>query len=100
MELKLILKSFLDSEGRLISFPSKRKMKQYSLIYLAEKLENGKIYTEKEINHVLNMWSCFDDCATLRRELYNNRFINRDSYGKGYWLEETQPTLKQLGIEE
>lgn len=100
MELKLILRNFLDESGRLVSFPSKRKMKQYSLIYLAEKLETGKTYTEKEVNYILDKWSCFDDCATLRRELYNNRFINRDPYGKSYWLEEIQPTLQQLGIEE
>lgn len=91
-----ILKNFLDPQGRLTSYPSKRKMKLYALIYLAEKIEKGNIYTEKEINAVLNKWHTFDDPATLRRELYTHKFLNRDSYGKEYTMEQHQPTIEEL----
>ena len=94
--MKEILKNFLDSDGRLVSYPSKRKMKLCALIYLAEKFKKGLVYSEKEVNVLLNEWHTFNDPATLRRELYNHRFLNRDSYGKEYRLEDVQPTLEEL----
>lgn len=90
------LKNFLDDEKRLTGYPSKRKMKVIALFYLAQKFEKGKTYTEKEVNALLNRWHTFEDPATLRRELYNFRFLNRDEYGKGYILEEVQPELDEL----
>ena len=90
------LKNFMDTEGRLTAYPSKRKMKLYVLFFLAEKFEKGKVYTEKEVNDLLRQWHTFNDPATLRRELYNHRFLNRDSYGKEYSLEEIQPDLEEL----
>lgn len=94
--MKEILKNFIDVKGRLTAYPSKRKMKLYALIYIAEKIEKGKVYTEKEINAVLNEWHNFNDPATLRRELYTHKFLNRDSYGKEYVMEEHQPTIEEL----
>ena len=94
--MKEILKNFIDVKGRLTAYPSKRKMKLYALIYIAEKIEKGKVYTEKEINSVLNKWHVFNDPATLRRELYTHRFLNRDSYGKEYVMEGHQPTIEEL----
>lgn len=91
-----ILQSFLDENGRLTAYPSKRKMKLYALIYIAEKIEKDMVYTEKEINSLLDKWHTFNDPATLRRELYTHRFIDRDSYGKEYRKEEHQPTIEEL----
>ncbi len=94
--MKEILKSFLDEKGRLTAYPSKRKMKLYALLYIAEKIERDRIYTEKEINAVLNEWHTFCDPATLRRELYTHRFLDRDPYGREYRMEEHQPTIEEL----
>ena len=94
--MKEILKNFLDVNGRLTAFPSKRKMKLYALMYIAEKIEGNRIYTEKEINGILNAWHTFGDPVTLRRELYTHRFIDRDSYGAQYRKEEHQPTIEEL----
>lgn len=91
-----ILKNFLDENGRLTAYPSKRKMKLHALIYVAEKIEKNRIYTEKEINGLLNEWHTFNDPATLRRELYTHKFLDRDSYGKEYRMEEHQPTIEEL----
>lgn len=93
-----ILKNFLDEDGRLTAYPSKRKMKLYALIYLAEKIEKGKIYTEKEINEILNCWHIFGDPATLRRELYTHRFLDRNKNGTEYFMEEHQPTIEELEV--
>ena len=94
--MKDILKNFLDEQGRLIAFPSKRKLKLYALLYLAEKIEQDKSYTEKEINELLSTWHTFEDPVTLRRELYTHRLIDRDAYGRQYRLEEHRPTLEEL----
>lgn len=91
-----ILKSYLDESGRLVAFPAKRKKKLYALCMLAEKFERGRVYTEKEVNELLNRWHTFGDPATLRRELYNHRFLNRDSYGREYRLEDVLPTIAEL----
>ena len=91
-----ILKSFLDEEGRLTAYPAKRKMKLYALIYIAGFFEHGRIYTEKDVNFLLNEHHTFSDPATLRRELYNHRFLDRDAYGREYRLEDVLPTVEEL----
>lgn len=90
-----ILENFLDTQGRLKTLPVKRKKKIYVLAYLAEKFEPGRIYTEREVNALLNQWHLFHDPATLRRELYDNHFLNRTQNGGSYWLEEPQPAFLQ-----
>ena len=90
------LKNFVDNEGRLTAFPSKRKMKLHALIYLSEKLIKGKLYTEKEINSLLNEWHTYADPATLRRELCDHKILSRDSYGKEYQLYADVPSFEDL----
>lgn len=91
MDFEQLLKNFLDDEKRLKAFPAKRKMKVYALFYLAGKFEEGKRYSEPEVSDLLDQWHTFHDPATLRRELYNGRFLNREPNGSVYWLEEEQP---------
>ncbi len=90
------IKNFLDSQNRLTLFPAKKKKKIYALIYLASKLNPDTMYSETRLNETLNQWHSFNDPATLRRELYNFKFINRDPSGSSYWLEKQQPTLESL----
>ncbi|MBQ3169194.1 MAG: DUF2087 domain-containing protein, partial [Clostridia bacterium] len=61
MDFMLILKNFLDSDLRLKAFPAKRKMKIYALLYLSQKFETGKEYSEKEVGVLLNSWHTFSD---------------------------------------
>lgn len=82
------LKNFLDGSGKLVQFPARRKMKLEALAYLAEKFEQGREYTEKEVNELLLAWHTFHDPATLRRELYDGRFLGRAGDGTVYWKEE------------
>jgi hypothetical protein len=99
MDLQDILCHFLDRKNRLIAFPAKRKMKLYALVYYTSKFESHKKYTEKEVNSIINEYSAFNDPATIRRELYDNRFIDRYKDGSAYWLEENQPKLSDWGME-
>lgn len=82
------LNNFLDGEGRLVKFPGKRSMQQEALAYLAGKFVYGQEYTEQEVNQLLLLWHTFGDPATLRRELYDRSFLDRDPYGRCYRLGE------------
>ena len=86
-----MLKNFLDGENRLKAFPSKRKLQLCAVRYLAEKFEPGRIYTEGEVNGILNRWHTFRDPETLRRELYQNHFLDRKRDGSAYWVESASP---------
>lgn len=86
MELTITLKNFLNESGKLTVFPGKRKMKIYALLYLAQKFEPGRDYAEREINDILLDWHTFGDPATLRRELYDYRFLDRSTDGRLYRL--------------
>ena len=98
MELTHILRNFLDANGKLTAFPAKRKMKLYALLYLSQKIPADTDFSEQEINDILLEWHTFADPATLRRELYDYRFLDRSRDGKVYHLAETQPTLEELGL--
>ena len=98
MELTHILRNFLDGSGKLTAFPAKRKMKLYALLYLAQKIPADTDFTEREINDILLDWHTFADPATLRRELYDYRFLDRSLDGKVYRLAEKQPTPEDLGV--
>lgn len=92
------LKNFLDESGRLKSFPAKRKMKLYALLYLSGKIDSGRAYTEREIGELLGEWHLFDDPATLRRELCDYGFLLRSRDGRTYSMNEEQPTEERLGL--
>ena len=98
MELEHILRNFLDDNGKLTAFPAKRKMKLYALLYLGQKIPADTDFTEREINDILLDWHTFADPATLRRELYDYRFLDRSRDGKVYRLAEKQPTASDFGI--
>ena len=90
------IRHFLDAQGKLTLFPAKRKKKILCLFYLAQKFDPQKQYTEREVNDLLLCWHTFGDPATLRRELYDYRFLDRSTDGRSYCLSPIQPTLKEL----
>ena len=90
------LTPFLDGDERLRSFPAKHKKKLLALWYLAGKVEAGRQYTEAELNELLNAWTLFHDPATLRRELYNKRLLERTPDGGRYWRAEPFPELAEI----
>lgn len=85
-----ILKGYFDSEGKLAQMPGKRaKNKQLLMLqFLAEKFEKEQVYTEKEVNELLNQYHSFEDPASLRRMMLGSRLIDRTIDGKEYWLVE------------
>lgn len=87
------LAPFMTPEGQLTALPAKHKKKLAALWYLAGRLEAGRQYTEPEINDLLDAWTLFHDPATLRRELYNKRLLDRSADCSRYWCTETLPAL-------
>lgn len=79
-----ILNRFLDKEGRLAVWPSKSMHKQVALEYLATKFDPSRVYTEKEVNEVLNKWHTFTDWPLLRRSLVDAGYLARDRNGYEY----------------
>ncbi|MDR2044621.1 MAG: DUF2087 domain-containing protein [Clostridium sp.] len=86
------IKQFLNHENQLIGFPKKRKLQLTALFYLASKFEPGKVYSEKEINGILNDWHTFLDCAMLRRYLIDMNLLCRNDGGREYWVPANSPT--------
>jgi hypothetical protein len=79
------INTYLDTEGRLTQWPSKRSLQLIALDYLAGKLESRKSYSEDDINALLRQGHTFGDWALLRRELYERGLLNRKQDGTQYW---------------
>ena len=83
-----ILARYLDDEGRITRWPGRKHAVDQTAIldYLATRFEPGVVYTEKEVNAVLNRFHTFEDWALLRRELFERGYLNRERDGSTYWL--------------
>ena len=93
------LQPFLNERGQLKNWPAKKKRKVLALWYLAGQMEMGKVYSEAEINTLLDelkesTQKYEDDPATLRRELFNHFLLNRTADGRQYWRAEEIPSLE------
>lgn len=70
-----VLKNFFTSEGELKHIPAQLKKKLIVLEYLVARLEQGRKYTEKEINEFIK--SFHGDFATIRREFIVHQYMYR-----------------------
>jgi hypothetical protein len=89
------LTRFLDEHSRATAWPTKRRDQLLLLEYLASQFEQGRDYTEREVNAVLieHMHPIFKDYAIIRRELYNYGYLDRERDGSRYWRVE-QPAVE------
>lgn len=74
-------------DGRLVSFPARRKVRAHVLLHLVGLFEPGRDYDEREVNQVL--LTVVDDQAFWRRELVNHGYLHRE--GGRYWLTDEVP---------
>lgn len=95
------LASYLDAEGRVKAWPSKRHRPKQRLIlkYLALKFDPNLIYTEKQVNALLRQHHTFNDPALLRRELFEKQLLDRKRDGSAYWVvkEEGEKRMRDEG---
>jgi hypothetical protein len=80
------IKKFLPDglRGRLKKFPLKEKQRLIVLREIAKRFESDSIYTEKEMNQLLN--EIYDDYVMVRRYLIEYGFLDRKPDGSEYWL--------------
>jgi hypothetical protein len=84
-EISEKLARYLDAEGRLKGWPSKRSDQLQALHYLADRLPSGVEWSERELNELLKGLHTFGDWALLRRDLYDARLLDRSPDGRRYW---------------
>jgi predicted transcriptional regulator len=72
-----VLEAFVAADGSLKSIPAARKKRWAVLAWLVRQFEDGRTYTEKEINARLleRHW----DSATLRREFIGYKMMAREA---------------------
>lgn len=79
------MSSFINNLEKIVCWPKKPKDKYFVVKYLAEKFVCDKIYSEKEVNMIIEKFHLFNDVPLLRRELVSRKFINRENDGSKYW---------------
>lgn len=71
-----VLRHFFTEQGRLKHLPAQLKKKLIVLEHLTLRLERDKPYSEQQMNDFIKAYH--GDYATIRRELYIHKFVNRD----------------------
>lgn len=71
--------NFFTADGRLTALPTGRAAREAALARIAEAIEPGRTYTEKEISALLRRFH--DDVATIRRELVGAKHVVRTRDG-------------------
>ncbi len=78
------LENYFDSNGALLTFPSKEKKKIIILREITKNFKPNQEYSEKEINRVLER--IYDDYVLIRRYLIQYGFLDRKNDGQLYWV--------------
>lgn len=84
------IKRYIDDDGKIKQWPSKKEMKCLILEYLADKFENSIDYNEKEVNSIISENHTFNDYFLLRRELIESGLLNRERDCSRYWKVERE----------
>ena len=90
-----VLNTFF-KRGRLIKIPSQQKKLLVVLAEIATAFEEGKTYTEREVNIIIADFN--DDFATLRRALVAFEFLKRTRDGRVYEVIIVKKTLPVVKI--
>ncbi len=77
-----VIKTFFQY-GKLKKMPTQRKKRLIVLEEMLKAFESDRKYTEKEVNIIIADFN--DDFCTIRREMIDERMLDRDRYGKEYW---------------
>jgi hypothetical protein len=72
-----VLRAFVRADGRIERLPAKASKRLLVLDYVAQAFEIGHRYPEREVNATLLRYH--DDYASLRRNLVDAGFLERDN---------------------
>jgi len=88
IEPNVIVKRFLDADGRIKEMPVKQPKLIEVLSWLATAFEPDRRYSEKEVNEIIQQFH--PDYCTLRRALIDYRKLTRAN--NTYWRNTTPTT--------
>jgi hypothetical protein len=74
-EQAAVLRNFVAGDGRIRALPVREAKRRLVLEYVAGRFEQGRDYSEREVNAVLT--PVYDDVASLRRFLVDEGFLTR-----------------------
>jgi hypothetical protein len=83
---KVMISIFLDENGKITRLPVPNRTRIPVLRYLAGKFEEDMVYSQKEVNAIIDAWHSFGDYFILRRLLIDHRFLARTADGAKYWV--------------
>ena len=78
-----VLKSYTRNQ-KIVQIPTKIKKLHVILRWLATSFEADKLYQEAEVNEIIKQFH--PDYATLRRDLVEFKYMQRERGGAHYWL--------------
>ena len=76
---------FLDERGFIAQWPAKPAKKFAVTYHLGHAFKEGRRYTEREINEIIQANHTFNDYFLLRRELVEWGVLCRTRDGSAYW---------------
>ena len=79
------MKNLINEFEEITRWPKKNADKKSVIEFLAAKFIFDNIYTEKEVNGIIQQSHLFQDIALLRRELISRRYLARKNDGSEYW---------------
>ena len=82
---KVNISVFMDT-GKIEQIPVPNRTKIPVLEYLSNKFEVDRVYSEKEVNRIIDAWHTFGDYFILRRLLIDFKFLERTLNGSEYWV--------------
>ncbi|MDD2714712.1 MAG: DUF2087 domain-containing protein [Candidatus Wallbacteria bacterium] len=94
MDFPAELKNFLDQDGKLKQWPTKRSLQLLALNHLYTQFEVGKKYAESEVNQILRNSHTFENPALLRRDMIDAKLLYRTKDCKEYWIEKKETEAK------
>lgn len=79
------LRRYLDQAGRVVIWPAKKLIRQHIYTYLAAFFQPGQVYSEKEVNQLLTRYLVCNDHVTVRRDMCDFHYLQRERDGTRYW---------------
>jgi len=84
-EIQDVIQNHFQSENPLVlrRFPAREKKKFIAVFLIRNLFEEGKVYSENEVNRILQ--TVYSDHVTIRRYLVDYGFLMRKTDGSEYW---------------
>ena len=79
------MESLINKYDQISRWPKKPSEKEFVIRFLSNMFLLDQIYTEKEVNDIIDKFHLFNDIPLLRRELIGRKYLSRKDDGSEYW---------------